>query len=557
MYRIPKFPIAILAAALLPIHARAADRHQSYDELAASADKIVLGSVALRQSYWGDDSRIYTDVVLSTEVGIKGTEDGAVVVRIQGGTVGDTTMSVSDGPELNEGERVLVFLRREADHFTVVGRGAGSVRASSAEAPLALESAFANAERLAGGRLRSKRGLAGTYLERSAAGLGGGQQAAAQVGCYSADSVKWGASSATYKIAASIPGGWAPSIDASAATWSNAGAAFRLVSDPASNNEISYVDLVAKYGASYTNTLAVTSTWSSRSTGQISRAMIEINTKWPWSTSGAASGPDVQNIVTHEFGHWMRLLDIYGPTTCSEVTMWGSAPFGETKKRTLEQADIDGLLSLYGAASGSAAGGGSAPAGGAPSGGSGAVGMPTLVSPANGTFEVSAAPVLTWNAVPNATSYDIYFGTVESPGLVATVSSTSYPLNGLAANTVYYWRIVAKNATSSESSWLSYFKTGSAAGTGATPASTLTLITPANGATGVPTTTTMQWSSVAGATSYDVYIGVTPSPGLAGSIGATIARVSGFRAGTLYYWKVVAQTPSGPVSSAVWSFRTN
>jgi len=44
----------------------------------------------------------------------------------------------------------------------------------------------------------------------------------------------------------------------------------------------------------------------------------------------------------------MRLLDIYSPTTCSEVTMWGSAGYGETKKRTLEQADIDGFISLYG-----------------------------------------------------------------------------------------------------------------------------------------------------------------------------------------------------------------
>ena len=28
--------------------------------------------------------------------------------------------------------------------------------------------------------------------------------------------------------------------------------------------------------------------------------------------------------------------------------MWGSAAFGETKKRTLEQADIDGFIGLYG-----------------------------------------------------------------------------------------------------------------------------------------------------------------------------------------------------------------
>ena len=127
----------------------------------------------------------------------------------------------------------------------------------------------------------------------------------------------------------------------------SAGAAFKLVNDTSVVNELSYKDLVAAYGSSYANTFAVTTTWTSGSTGRITRATIEIGNKWPWATTGAANTADVQNILTHQFGHWMRLLDIYSPTTCSEVTMWGSAVYGETKKRTLEQADIDGLMSLY------------------------------------------------------------------------------------------------------------------------------------------------------------------------------------------------------------------
>jgi hypothetical protein len=544
MHRIPTLSIALISAASLPFSVQGADRRQNYDELAALSDKILLGSVALRSSFWGDDARIYTDVVLSPEVGIKGSDEGAVVVRVLGGTVGDTKMTVSDGPELDEGERVIVFLRREADHFAVTGRAAGTIRSSSPEAALALEGALADVEGTANGRLGSKRGLVDAYLKRNAAGIGGQQQttSAAQVGCYNVDGAKWGTSSATYKIGGSIPAAWAPSIQASAATWSNAGAAFRLVNDTASSNELSYADLVAKYGSSYTNTLAVTTTWSSTSTGRISRATIEFNTKWAWSPSAATSGPDVQNIATHEFGHWMRLLDIYSPSTCGEVTMWGSAGFGETKKRTLEQADIDGFKSLYGA------GGGSGGSGGGP------VSAPTIVSPVNGASGVATSPALTWNAVTNATSYDVYFGNSYPMGLVGTVTGTSYQTSGLTPGTTYFWRVVAKNTSSNASSATAYFTVTTAPGN---PTSGPTLISPANGATGVPTTMTMQWSSVAGATVYDVYIGTTPSPGYAGSIGATSARVSGFGPRTLYYWKVVARTPSGSFSSPVVSFRTN
>lgn len=74
---------------------------------------------------------------------------------------------------------------------------------------------------------------------------------------------------------------------------------------------------------------------------------IQFDTDFAWGTSGAATLMDLQNIATHEIGHGVGLDDVYEPA-CSEVTEYGYSDYGETKKRTLEQQDINGLQSLYG-----------------------------------------------------------------------------------------------------------------------------------------------------------------------------------------------------------------
>lgn len=541
MHRTTSSTLVFLIAAIAPFTAAAASRQQTYEELTGTADRVLLGTVGARSSHWGNDSRIYTDVVVYPEITIKGAEEGPAVVEFAGGTVGDTTMSVSDGPELPEGERVVIFLNRESNHFVVAGRSAGSVASSALQAADALNGAFTFMERTTGRRLAAARALAGSYLDRGGLNRGGiaspsrtSTTAKAQVGCYGTDGAKWGTSSATYQIGPSIPPGWGASIDAATSTWNNAGAAFHLVNDPASSNQLSYLDLVAKYGSSYSNTFAVTTTWSSTSTGLISKATIEVNNSWSWSTQGDANSADVQNILTHEFGHWMRLLDIYSPSTCSEVTMWGSASFGETKKRTLEQPDIDGFLSLY-------------------AGASTAPGAPVLTSPSNGATGVPATPTLSWTASTNATSYDVYFGATSSPAFVTTVTGTSYQPGTLTAGTTYYWRVAAKNAGGSATSGTFSF---TVAPGGAT--SGPTLLAPANGATGVSLSPVMQWSAVQGTTAYDLYIGTSASSlSRIGSVNTTSVTVRGFRSGTVYYWKVVARTPSGSLSSSVASFRTN
>jgi hypothetical protein len=525
--------LAAFTLLLLPASAPAANRHQSVDELTGEADLVVLGTVGVKNSRWGDDSRIYTDVLISSEVTLKGQDQGAVSVEVLGGTIGDIGMVVSDGAEFAEGERVLVFLKRHGNGFQVAGRESGKHSAASPNAAQVLERVLERLEKESGQKIHPRRGLAEAFLKKAtdtaSSQLTTGTTTTTSTACYLTDGTKWGVSSAKYKIGTSVPSTWALSINAAASTWNGAGAAFRLANDPYSTNELSMVDLVTKYGTSYSNTYALATVWYNTTTRIISKAAIEIGAKWQWSTSAQANMADVQNILTHEFGHWLRLLDIYSPSTCGEATMWGTSPLGETKKRTLDQADITGVLSLYGK--------------------SPSIGAPVLASPTNGAAAISRTPTLTWSAGLNATSYDVYFGTSSAPPVVATVTGASYAPGTLASGTTYYWRVVAKNASGTATSATWSFTT-----TGALP--TPVLVSPANGATGQPVTPNLKWNAVSGALSYDLYFGTTSSPGLLGSVTTTSVNVGGLARGTTYYWKIVAKGTSGSSSSTVWWFRT-
>ncbi len=87
-------------------------------------------------------------------------------------------------------------------------------------------------------------------------------------------------------------------------------------------------------------------------------------------------------------------------------------------------------------------------------------GVPILTSPTNTTTGVSTSPALTWDAAAGATSYDVYFGTLGSLPIVATITGTSYGPGPLNQNSLYYWKVVARNSGGSESSALWSFTTG-------------------------------------------------------------------------------------------------
>ncbi len=75
----------------------------------------------------------------------------------------------------------------------------------------------------------------------------------------------------------------------------------------------------------------------------IYEADIVINSKWEWRNNGSANGYDVQNVMTHEFGHMLGL----GHSEFTEATMYEASAMGEIKKRDLHQDDLNGFNALY------------------------------------------------------------------------------------------------------------------------------------------------------------------------------------------------------------------
>ena len=75
---------------------------------------------------------------------------------------------------------------------------------------------------------------------------------------------------------------------------------------------------------------------------------------------------------------------------------------------------------------------------------------PTLVSPLNGSTNVSRTPTLTWNASSGATSYRVQVSTSSTFGTTvfdqSGVTSTSVTLPQLGSRVDYYWHVNATNA---------------------------------------------------------------------------------------------------------------
>jgi hypothetical protein len=93
--------------------------------------------------------------------------------------------------------------------------------------------------------------------------------------------------------------------------------------------------------------IAVCLTWPSPAGTSIAHHDIAFNGQYfTWSDSGAAGKMDIQNIATHEMGHWWGLKDLYGSAD-SAKTMYGIADYALTFQRTLEPDDIAGIQWIY------------------------------------------------------------------------------------------------------------------------------------------------------------------------------------------------------------------
>ena len=125
------------------------------------------------------------------------------------------------------------------------------------------------------------------------------------------------------------------------------------MSAPDNKNEI-FFGTIAEPGV-----IAVTIVWGIFSGPPSIRKLVEFDAVFDdvdffWGNAGPTSETslgntaimDYQNIATHEFGHAAGMS--HPSDSCTEETEYRFAQSGETKKRTLNAGDIEGVKKLYG-----------------------------------------------------------------------------------------------------------------------------------------------------------------------------------------------------------------
>jgi uncharacterized protein (TIGR02145 family)/uncharacterized repeat protein (TIGR02543 family) len=174
---------------------------------------------------------------------------------------------------------------------------------------------------------------------------------------------------------------------------------------------------------------------------------------------------------------------------------------------------------------------------------------PVLTAPADNATNVAIAPTLTWNTVTGAATYRVQVSTANTFATILTQDSTlttgSKAISGLSNSTRYFWRVNATNAGGT-SAWVtdSFI-------TIITIPSTPTLVSPADGASGIPVSPMLVWNKDAGTAVY--YISIATDTDFSSSLKidstTTMTDTSktfiGLVNGTTYYWRVQAKNAGG------------
>ena len=200
----------------------------------------------------------------------------------------------------------------------------------------------------------------------------------AQCDSFQWDGQYWPGAAVTYNVNlnnSGDDGGFLGAIQASAQTWEDdSGSSFdftfggptvrkasSLRNKMDGNNDVTW-DALKKYQ----DPIAVTIFWYFTSTGELVEADLVNNESYPWSSNDGFDGDpddtlpgdptafDLQDIETHEFGHFLVLRDLYNDSD-SALTMFGFGTLGQLKSRTLGLGDQLGIRAIYGGPQGNRA----------------------------------------------------------------------------------------------------------------------------------------------------------------------------------------------------------
>jgi len=216
--------------------------------------------------------------------------------------------------------------------------------------------------------------------------------------------------------------------------------------------------------------------------------------------------------------------------------------------------------------------------------------VPTLLSPANGTIDLSVTPTLDWNDVPSAVSYRVQVSTNASFSIILydtnalTSSQITVPSGLLNTNTQYFWRVCASN-TAGTSAYSGVWDFTTAPNAPNVPV----LSSPANNSVNMPTTLSFKWLKAIetivnnkqtnnkqrttdngqlstnngplaiSSYSFEYTTDSTFATGVTADtlVGDTTKILAGLNNSTKYFWRVKAKNQTGwSAYSSVWSFTT-
>lgn len=193
----------------------------------------------------------------------------------------------------------------------------------------------------------------------------------------------------------------------------------------------------------------------------------------------------------------------------------------------------------------------------------------TNPSPADGAVDVDVDSNLSWSALPAISSFDVYFGTNAVAVGNALHGNTEYKGNrtskaytpsALSGATTYYWRIDTLGTGGTAKGAVFSFTTAQP------PPQVVGPFSPANNATNVSYTTTIQWNvgGGGGTSSFDVYFGTSESAVASGDSsvfktnldsGITEYDPNDLTPDTQYFWRIDAVGPGGATAGPVLRFR--
>jgi hypothetical protein len=325
--------------------------------LVSEAQSIVAGKVIGIQSRW-DGGVINTYVTVHISERMKGQDGGSdVIVTTPGGEVGEIGLVASESPHFSDGEEVVLFLAPDSK---------GALRAVGAhQGKMTVHNGIIEELGMPVSELRGA--VMGRHLGKPD---NPGKPPKHGKVCYKLCGYTWTTNGDFSSGKWSPGGGWwlsnnnndglsnsqvSGAVTAGASTWDGAGACWTFGSHNAGvlSENITDTELDGRNMVSFGATggaVAVTYNWYYTSTPEdIIETDLVFDDAWKWYVPGCdmSDGFDLQNVATHEFGHWLCLDDQYGKKDAEE-TMYGYVGYGWCQQRTLHQCDIDGILAIYG-----------------------------------------------------------------------------------------------------------------------------------------------------------------------------------------------------------------